>query len=199
MKGDINNIEWKYIKTKNNIQERSQHGMIYYNNKIYIICGYNHTDRFLNDIHYLELKKDEYIWKKSNVRNIPKMSAFTCHLYNNNALIFGGWVNRRVTNDLYSFDILDEKINKINIDYNNITLKERKNHASCIYDNKLFIFGGCDAGNMNINDNNIYYINLLNDPPSLYYIQTHLQCLRCHSMLLNSDEYYKDTSINKKG
>ena len=192
--GDIDNIKWSLIKTKNNIRERYDHGMIYYDNKIYIICGYN-KDGYMNDIHYLELKKNKFMWKRLHINNVPKMSTFSCDLYTDNALIFGGYDYNGCSNDLYSLDILNKKFNKVKVNYNNITLHKRAYHSSCIYDNKLFIFGGCEDEFYNFQDNNIYYFDLLNNIPSLYYIETDLPYLQVHSMTCNANKLNKPHTL----
>mmetsp|Transcript_50958 Transcript_50958/g.62399 ORF Transcript_50958/g.62399 Transcript_50958/m.62399 type:complete len:212 (-) Transcript_50958:209-844(-) len=154
----INKLKSKQLKTTNKIEGRAFHGMIYYNKALYIFCGQDEDGDNRNDVWCLELSVSKYTWKNINIKNMPKLSAFTCHLYNNYILMFGGMSGDGTDNrDLYSIDLLNKEINKMEINYNNIIFKGNEAHSSCVYDDKLFIFGGCnDEGT--INDNNIYYI-----------------------------------------
>ena len=74
--------------------------------------------------------------------------------------IFGGGTNEKLMNDLWCYDIIQNKYEQINIkDINNI-IEPRELFGMCYHENKLIIFGGRLMDKI---DKNSYIINLENN------------------------------------
>ena len=170
-------FKWEKIKTDNEIEIRCQHGLIYDNNKLYVFGGWNKIGRTLNDFHFLNLNDDPRIlcWERIKITNAKKMHSFSCNLYKNKILIFGGIIDNKICNELYFIDMNTKEMNKIEIK-NNIII-ERVGHDTTILHDKLFIFGG-----YKIQDTRLYYIDL-KDNYKLNYIESGIECRYGFNML----------------
>ena len=166
--------KWHEMNTNNCIQSRSNHGILFHDNKLHVFGGEN-TFGDLNDYYILDLTKFELIWDNVSIQNMKSMKRFSYNLYGNSIFIFGGYIDELISNKLYSINIDNKSMNEIEIIDNNINITPSRDHSSCILNDKLFIFGGYDDKNYNsISSGNIlYYINLKNY--SLYKIELSIQ------------------------
>ena len=145
------------------------HGMIYYNNSIYLFCGFA-SGRCLNDMHCYSLNGNNS-WRQITINGMPQIYQFSWDLYKNRILMFGGKCPHHVTsNTLYSIDIMNQTIEEIKIEFNNIKLPKTYGHSSVIVGDKLFIYGGQGK----FNDSHVYYVDFNQKIPSLHYIPTNL-------------------------
>ena len=184
------------IKTNNNIRERYRHGMVYFMEHIYVFCG-EYFGEYLHDVCCLKRFNNEYYWETIYIKDVPRISGFSCNIYKNNILIFGGTSPCGYINKLYSMNIVNKTFKEIKIERNNIDMieiKTRFNHSSCIVDDKLFIFGG-----RNLKDNNIYFIDLSSETYTLHFINMgqSIPSLFEHKMISNmQNNNYWQTFVN---
>ena len=176
---------WIQLNTINSIKGRKYAGMVYYNDAIYVFCGYN--GYYLGDMYCLNLKLDTLYWKEIVIKKLPRMFGFTSHMYNDNIVIFGGKYGLiNYSRDLYILNIDSNDIRKVSVNYNGIRFKKRAHHSSTVIGNKLYIYGGYNSGVLN--DTNLYYINLENN--KLHLIDTCMNPVSRHLMLSYQNNIY---------
>ena len=124
--------------------------------KYYIIGG---NDKFIRQsafiyIYDLETNNLEQIKIEKN-EDICHLSMHTADYYKekNEIILFGGYSEGEMLNTIYRFNIETKEINKIESsgDLNN-TPSPRTGHASFIYENNLYIFGGSIKDGTLLND-----------------------------------------------
>ncbi|RLV91265.1 Kelch repeat-containing protein 2 [Spathaspora sp. JA1] len=116
--------------------------------RLYLFGGQLENDVF-NDLYFFELnsfKAPKASWELVEPINNFKPPPLTNHsmsIYQNQIYIFGGiYNNESVSNDLWSFNVDDNKWTKlITSGYIPNPVNE---HSSCIVNDKLYIFGGND-------------------------------------------------------
>ena len=177
-------VKCQHIETGPEIGERKDFGLIHMEHDVHdeslvIFGGVGYGGNF-NGVNILNIKSLD--WRFIIIKNMPKMSSFSCDLYNGNILIFGGTINNDWSNKLYLLNINKQEINEIKVNRNNINIPPRLYHESCILNDKLYIFGGRNHDN----DNKLYIIDL-NSNYNLSYINTSLDCLHRFSMLTFND------------
>ena len=187
----VTDKKWKLIETSNYIEGRSSHGMIYHKNTIYIFCGSN-ADTTFNDVYCLPLDTNK--WIKMEIDDVPYISGFTCHLYRNKIIIFGGFDDEfEFTRDLYSLDFKNNKIEYLSYNKNYINFEPTSDHASIMLNDKLYIYGGTSAGPLF--GQTIYYIDFSSNILSLHSIKTDLPKMYGHTMLSYSNKSKMITCI----
>ena len=72
--------------------------------------------------------------------------------------VFGGFKNGEITNTLVVYDFLKKKWKLTNYKGNKIIPCERAGHSACIYNQKIYIFGGADKDSVRLNDFWVYDI-----------------------------------------
>ena len=181
---DFGNVKskWRNIRALNAPKARFDHGLIYHKKKLYVFGGFTMGHDNLSDCFCLDLSKNIPFWDDMDIENIRKMSKFSCNIYKNSILIFGGVIDDEISNELYCINIDEQEMFKQNVIGNNIYIAPRIEHESCILKHRLFIFGGCGKSWHNLDDNNIYYIDLM-DNYKLHVISTSLVCRSYFSML----------------
>ena len=174
----LENINCKGIETTNTPGKRSSFGLCCNNNIIYIFGGWDGRKHY-DDLWYININDINKIlkWNKINKQIISPNKRYGCTLnyYNNKLYLFGGWnYDDRYLNDLWEYNINQNKWNKINI--NNIIPNKVSNHKTVIYKNNLIIFGGIDSNEyfndlyiINLNEYKSYKINCINKPKKRVY------------------------------
>ena len=175
-------LKWKEIKPLNSILGRSEHGLIFNDNKLYVFGGFGHRNMF-SDFKCLDLSNNTLCWDNIEIQNMPLMHSFSYDLYEKKIFIFGGVIDSDRSSNLYCINIDKKEINKINIIRNNLNVfLPRTDHSSCIIRDKLYIFGG-----KYIRDSKLYYIDLKNNY-QLGFIETSMQYRYHFSMVSYSDK-----------
>ena len=100
----------------------------------------------------------QWVLKKSKQLSVPNRSGYSLTYFGSYFLLFGGIVQGKRTNDLYSlkpFDLQGEDDVNVCAEYCRDKPKPRSNHIAFNIDQKLFIFGGTN-GSQYFNDFHFY-------------------------------------------
>ena len=153
-----NNPKWENIVPSNNVNldPLAYHTGTLIGDKYYIIGG---NDKFIRQSSFIYIYdlKDNILEKTEIAKNedICYLSMHTADYYEpkNEIILFGGYSEGEMLNTIFRFNIETKEITKIensDSNSNNIPLP-RTGHASFIYENSLYIFGGSikDGGLLN--------------------------------------------------
>lgn len=126
-------------------------GVVAVNNsssRLYLFGGQLENDVF-NDMYYFELnsfKSPKATWKIVDpVNNFrpPPLTNHSMSVYKEKIYVFGGvYNNEKVSNDLWEFDVEQEKWQQIQT--NGTTPLPVNEHSACVVDDRLYIYGGND-------------------------------------------------------
>ncbi|KAI5955724.1 KEL2 [Candida jiufengensis] len=165
---NINNHKYtipSHILNKPNGRYGHTIGVISLNNsssRLYLFGGQLENDVF-NDLYYFELnsfKSQKATWNLVDPLNNFKPPPLTNHsmsVYKNKIYIFGGvYNNEKVSNDLWVFDVEEEKWQQVNTS-GEMPLPVNE-HSSCVVNDKLYIYGGNDFSG--IIYSSLYVLNL---------------------------------------
>lgn len=94
-----------------------------------------------------------------NASEIPNRYRHTIIRYKNNIYLFGGTDEITKSSDIYEFNLEIKTWRKVEI-LKKISPSARSGHSTCIYGNKMIIFGGFDSASTSCND--IYSFHLEN-------------------------------------
>lgn len=154
---DTENNIWEEIISLggNKPSPRHSHSAIIYKDHMYIFAGYDGL--YKNDFHKFNLKTLSWNSVKDNnpsAENWPKPRYRTsCNIYKNKMYIFGGHDGVKQLNDFYFYDFKNEIWCQIICNANSNIPTPRDSHASVIYRDSLFIFGGSiNSNNLNFSD-----------------------------------------------
>ncbi len=92
----------------------------------------------------------------------PARSEFSSNILNNNVYIFGGNSSIQYNNDIYSFNLINKKWEKIKISKENKPLP-RCGHTSAIIENNIVIYGGESPMINNRLNENVLIFNTINN------------------------------------
>ena len=92
----------------------------------------------------------------------PARSEFSSNILNNNVYIFGGNSSIQYNNDIYSFNLINKKWEKIKINKENKPLP-RCGHTSAIIENNIVIYGGESPMINNRLNENVLIFNTINN------------------------------------
>jgi len=130
--------------------------------KLFLFGGQLENDVF-NDLYFFELntfKSPKARWELIEPLNNFKPPPLTNHslsVYKNKIYVFGGvYNNEKISNDLWCFDALISKWIQVTTTGN--TPPPVNEHASCIVNDKLFVYGGNDFSG--IIYNSLYVLDL---------------------------------------
>jgi N-acetylneuraminic acid mutarotase len=108
---------------------------------LYIFGGTSNGKNFFNDLLRFDFLTNK--WEIIEVVDnsiIPGRESHTFVEYKDQFFVFGGLTENGISNDLFSFDLLNKEWKKI--EYSGPNLKPRSFHSSLILNEKLLIFGG---------------------------------------------------------
>ncbi|RIA93152.1 hypothetical protein C1645_722866, partial [Glomus cerebriforme] len=151
-------------------QARSLHTQINVGTNLYVFGGKfeNPNDKLDDSIYMLDTdtKDMKYVWCKPQITgNLPSgRYGHTSTLIGTTVYTFGGRNNEHYLNDLISFDTKNLKFQKKKSKFMKLSLNKgnqipswnfiapknspppaRSGHVSCVYQNKIYIFGGSDG------------------------------------------------------
>lgn len=151
---NINNHKYtipSHILNKPNGRYGHTIGVVAVNNsssRLYLFGGQLENDVF-NDMYYFELnsfKSPKATWKIVDpVNNFrpPPLTNHSMSVYKEKIYVFGGvYNNEKVSNDLWEFDVEQEKWQQIQT--NGTTPLPVNEHSACVVDDRLYIYGGND-------------------------------------------------------
>jgi hypothetical protein len=128
---------------------RSGHTSVFFNNKIWTIAGRSRANK-VNDIWSSE---DAVTWESENASApFGARSKHTSVLFDNNLWLIGGQGESAGFSDTYS-DVWTSK-NGVNWELINVAagFGARSEHASAVFDNKIWVIGGMDQTGKKLND-----------------------------------------------
>jgi N-acetylneuraminic acid mutarotase len=108
---------------------------------LYIFGGTSNGKNFFNDLLRFDFLTNK--WEIIEVVDnsiIPGRESHTFVEFKDQFFVFGGLTENGISNDLFSFDLLNKEWKKI--EYSGPNLKPRSFHSSLILNEKLLIFGG---------------------------------------------------------
>jgi hypothetical protein len=119
-----------------------------YNNDpdaFYIIGGMNSTTLF-GDIHKYIISKNQWenIKIKSNSGLFKGRYGHTCIYFNESIYVFGGWADKKRTNDFLRFNFSRSCWKTEEIKAEDYIPSERDFHASVLHSNHFYIIGGSE-------------------------------------------------------
>jgi len=115
------------------------------------LCVFNLSSFRRPDVHW------EWISPKDNVRP-PPLTNHSMDIYDNKLWIFGGSTGKKLSNDLWNFDPLLERWDKIKTLGTNQP-PPMEEHASVIYKDLMIVYGGKNIDGDALND--LYFLNLI--------------------------------------
>ena len=114
------------------------------NGVYYIIGGQNGSLRTLNNIQPFDINKEE-LGEKINFEEekFPPHESHTVNIYNTNLIIYGGMSGKDYNRHVYCFDTQNKAIENLTQNLENDKLPPpRQDHASVIYNDCLYVYGG---------------------------------------------------------
>lgn len=151
---DLFNFTWRRLTVKNNHNRpshRDGHSAVYYPKLDVMIIFGGQSEKYCNDTHVLDFKSS--CWRPINAfGDVPCGRYYHSGVLHGDSMIVFGGEKRMDTylNDLYILDLKDYCWTRIDSNEQDIPGK-RYNHSACIYDSKMFIFGGY-GGKVRYND-----------------------------------------------
>ncbi|KAJ5072398.1 hypothetical protein M0811_01412 [Anaeramoeba ignava] len=136
--------EWKKIKTDNNESQpepRYSHSIIYHNAYIYVFGGVLSDGSRKNDVWKFNTLEPKWEIIKTKGKIPDPRSSHTCHIYEDNLLIFGG-LDKSVVKSMEIF-LLDLKLFEWKQIHPILDIPAIGGHISMIYENQYLVcFGG---------------------------------------------------------
>ncbi|EGR29859.1 kelch motif family protein, putative [Ichthyophthirius multifiliis] len=160
-----NSKDYKWSECKimgNNIQSRSCCSANIYNDSLYIYGGYELSCGILSDFWQIQLKAQQYVWEKVQVKsqiNPGKKKGHSTVVYKDKLLLLGGLHQiLQSSSQLWAYDFLQSKWS--------LSLKQAlqyniDSHNSILINNKLYVMFGY-LSQIGQYSNAIYSINLDN-------------------------------------
>lgn len=158
---NLTNFEWKKIICQDKIYPpgRRYHSSTIHQDHLYIFGGQSNSfvndGSFFKDFWCLDLKNSQ--WKEIKSNNPETRRYFSFHTFGNFLYIFGGRDDAKRMNDLWKYDIYNNKWVELNP--KGYIPTARSGHSSVIYENSIFLFGGNDG--KDVLDDKLYEYNIL--------------------------------------
>lgn len=130
----------------------SSHAAIVYKDDLYIFCGQTSNKYILSCVFQYSFKNQKWRNLELDLRSYrpPPIRCHTCVLYQDSVYLFAGDNIRGPSNEIYCFDLIKMKWKFVTIQGEKPL--ERYGHAACMYNHKMFIFGGYHKNNHQLND-----------------------------------------------
>ncbi|KAM3138304.1 hypothetical protein pb186bvf_009580 [Paramecium bursaria] len=158
--------KFKILETQNPPAGRYRHTAVEYNQNMIVFGGIDQNQERFNDLHYLSLIK--LVWHRVVLPNSPTPRSFhKCVVINKYMYLLGGFDGQR-RNDTYRIKLekqievqsQEEKSEKPHLKWMLMDVREkfspRTGHAACIYQNRIYIFGGIDYQGVINNDLQVF-------------------------------------------
>jgi len=144
------NATRKWTQIEHSMNGKTEHKCVVYDNHLWFVGGYNGYD-YTSDIHKFDPITGESSVVETTGEVFSRRSALTALVHQNKLYTFGGWngFSRTWYNDLHVFDF-DTRVWRA-INPSGKQPVKRTSHASVMYKNKMFVFGGF-SGEEYLND-----------------------------------------------
>ena len=156
-----------------------RHQSVAYNGKLYLFGG---NDGSKENPNVYILDPSSLVWRKAS-GSFPGIDSYASVLFNSKLIVFGGYIEGAMSNDLYEYDLTQEQSTKIEV--SGEKPNSRVDHRGALHNNAMWIYGG-RGEEENLED--LWKLDLLT------FVWTRVQYLGCspgtvsgHSLLTYGD------------
>lgn len=133
-------LKWEKLNDVNGPIDRCAHGMVAFDDKLYVFGGYS-NEKLLNDFYEYNIEQNEWRKIEESYNTPTKRSDFAYGVLNSRFFIFGGWKNINIShdahNDAFYYDFYLKRWKKLII-----SLPVMKSGILFTIDNTLYLCGG---------------------------------------------------------
>ncbi|KRX08367.1 Galactose oxidase/kelch, beta-propeller [Pseudocohnilembus persalinus] len=205
---DWNLQDCRQLLNRPTIREGSS--LTYYKDKLYLYGGF--SEKLKDDLFEYDIKKNSWRQVKFDLKQlsipIESRMGHTANLYGNQLIIFGGegQYNERIKsrnnfNDILLLDLENFSWSKLHTSVH--IIEHRRNHASTIFGNNLFIIGGVNNSEEYLN--NVQAVNLENGRVKNYEIPQFKKgiafhtAMACYKKIFNPAGKKKQHQVKEEG